>query len=91
MTGITGYTLRRASDRNWLVSTADTDTYIEPLCVNDSAAEILKGLIEGRTKQEIASEIAERECVAPSVVEADIDGLCSQIQELGRTASIQPE
>ncbi|MDD6550705.1 MAG: PqqD family protein [Lachnospiraceae bacterium] len=76
------YEVYRDCDIYRLVCTDYTrDSYIEPLCVNDSGARILKCLKRGKSIDETASEVADGEAIEQ--VKADIEGFIEALEKKG--------
>lgn len=74
-------TLREAAGCFWLVDTAQTGRpYIPPLRLNESGAEIWKGISQGRTAEEIAAKLAESEGAPVEEVLRDVREFAEQIE-----------
>lgn len=73
--------LREAAGCFWLVDTAQEGRpYIHPIRLNDTGAEIWRGLSDGRTPEEIAAGLAEREGASAEEVLEDVKAFIDSIE-----------
>lgn len=72
--------LREAAGCYWLVDTGQSGRpYRPPLRLNETGAEIWRGISDGRAPEEIAAEMAEGSGVPADEVLADVTGFIDQL------------
>ncbi len=67
--------LRYAAGNWWLIMPEQKSGYIAPLQINDSAAEMVKYLKEGKSAEEIASILSEGDSSLISEITSDVEAL----------------
>ncbi|MBQ9328024.1 MAG: hypothetical protein IJ225_05765 [Solobacterium sp.] len=73
--------IREAGGVYWLIKADQSGTYVPPMMVNDSAAELIRLLLEGNTPQESARILSEGEDDLIPVILNDIQSLCEEVQK----------
>ncbi len=73
--------VRKAAGAYWLINPEQKSGYKAPIMINESAAEIIGYLKEGRTKTETAVILSEGDASIVSEIEKDIEELLKKVQD----------
>ena len=73
------FVLRHAAGSWWLIMPEQKSGYIAPLQINDSAAEMIRYLKEGKSAKEIATILSEGDSSLISVITSDVETLRNSI------------
>ena len=73
--------LRQAAGSWWLIMPEQKSGYISPLQINDSAAEIIRYLKEGKSSEEIAVILSEGDSSLISEIVSDVETLRSSVMK----------
>lgn len=78
------YQLREAAGFYWLIDMKQSgETWRPPLQLNETGALLFAGIYDGRTKEELAGELAERYQLPMEEMEADVEAFLTQLTANG--------